>query len=196
MEPKHAQEDLHYIRQIMSQVSPPLSMSGWMGVGWGVVFFVGGGVSHIFQVITNGALSSSFLFYFWIPLLVIGSVTETFFYVRKCLYTGMPIFNRNTNCVYLGSLSSIIAGIAIHLILSKLGGYLYIPGAWMLIIGSCCIISGLFASIELCILGLLYMVGGLLAVGPYENSSFLVLAFFGGICTFVWGVWVNHRLGG
>lgn len=196
MEPKHAREDLHYIRQIMSQVSPPLSMSGWMGVGWGVVFFTGGIVTHIAQFVSKASFGSSLLIYFWIVLLLIGSVSEIFFSVRKCLSAGLPVFTKHIGYLYLGFTANILAGFSVQMIFSHLGEYFYIPGAWMLIFGSGSILFGLFASKELAILGIIYMAGGVLAVWPFVQGSFLVLALFVGMGTFLWGLWVNRRLGG
>ncbi len=195
MESEKAREDLKVIRQIMSTVSPPFSVSGWAGVGWGIVLLIGGIITHVFWVKGSGSFQSSVLTSFWICLLIIGSTMETFFYLRKCLLNGLPLFTQNLGYSMLGFSAIMIAGFAFHMIFSHLGQHLYIPGVWMLMIGTGCIFFGLFTSMEICVMGVLSMVGGLLAVGPFLNGSFLVLALFGGVGMILWGFWVNQRLG-
>ena len=99
MEPEKAMEDLHEIRKIMADTLSVMVLSGWQGIAWGVLFFIGGLVTHIYGL--SGAVKV-----LWIVIVVAGSIAETFFYVRKAIRKNLPSHKyRRLYTVYLARLA-------------------------------------------------------------------------------------------
>ena len=196
MKPEEAMEDLRVIRQIMSKNISPLAFSGWEVVSWGVMILIGGLITHYYSTPGDPLSLSPGIAVLWIVLLITASILETFFYVRKAIRDHLPLVSPIIIHFYLGFAAIIVAGGAFHLIFHKLGLFLHIPGSWMLIAGAGYIYSGLFVIMEFWVLGIITMVGGILAVGPFLDYSFLVTALFAGVGWILWGIWINRRRGG
>ncbi len=196
MKPEEAMEELRVIRQIMSKNISPLIISGWEVVSWGLMILIGGLITHYYSTPGDPLSLSPRLGILWIFLLLTASILETFFYVRTAHKEGLPLLSPIIVRFYLGFSALIIAGSAFHLIFHQQGLFLHIPGSWMLIAGAGYIYVGLFVIMEFWILGLITMVGGLLALGPFLDYSFLVTALFAGAGWILWGLWINRRRGG
>jgi hypothetical protein len=171
-------------------------MSGWQGISWGVVSLLGGTLTHHYCVAGTTSFTSPGISLLWILLLIVGGTAETFFYIRKARRNRIPLLSPVVKNVMIGFTAFIVLGGIFHWIFQHLGRFHYIPGSWMLILGAGSIFIGLFSIMEIWVLGLVLMSGGVLAVGPFLGASYLMLALFGGIGSILWGIWVNHRLGG
>ncbi len=196
MKSEHAMEDLRIIRDTLTRTSAGRSWSRWGGgVTWGMVFFIGGMVTHFRCVVGEDPFRSPVIVFTWLALVLLAVGGQLLSHVSACRKEGLPAFPPLVNRLLVAFAAMLMLGITFVYIFIQIEQYEYIAGTTLLIFGVAHVLVGLFANPDSLVLGALYCICGLLAVGPLSAWSFLVTALLGGIGSVGWGLWVFMRRG-
>jgi len=196
MKSEKAMEDLRIIRDTLARTSAGRSWSRWGGgVTWGMVFFIGGMVTHFRCVVGEDSFRSPVIVFTWLGLVFLAVGGQVLSHVSACRKDGLPAFPPLVNRLLVAFAAMLMMGITFVYIFNHIEHYEYISGTTMLIFGVAMVLVGLFANPDSLVLGALYCICGLLAVGPLCAWSFLVTALLGGVGSVGWGLWVFMRQG-
>jgi len=190
MEPDDALKDIKTIRKLMTQAARPIFFSPWQWIEWGIIVLVG----CILTYWLGSHITQSNLAFLWIFLIVLGGFLETVIWYRESKAHGVePINTFSLQLVLVAFLVFFIA-IIFSIVFIQLQHLQYIPGAWMLSIGVALWIIAIFsARRDLVPLGIIQILGSLLAVSFLIDYSLLVTALCLGIGPIVWGVVLKIR---
>ncbi len=196
MKSEHALEDLRIIRDTLTRTSAGRSWSRWGGGGtWGMVFFIGGLVTHFRCVVGEDSFRSPIIVFTWLTLVLLAVGGQILSHVIACRKDGLPAFPPLVNRLLAAFAAMLMLGTTFVYIFNQIEHYEYISGTIMLIFGVAMVLVGLFANSGSLVLGALYCLCGLLAIGPLCAWSFLVTALLGGAGSAGWGLWVFMRRG-
>jgi len=194
---EHPGEDLRIIRDLMYRATKDRVLAGWEGISWGVVFLVAGTVTHVSCVTGETFFLAPAIVCTWIGLVSLGILSELLSYAWKTSRAGILLFPPLVRQLILAYLAMTLLGIAFGTVFVHLGEYMYLPGGMILVFGTTIVIHGLLSMSPkaLLIRGGLYVATGLLAMGPFLEWSFLVVAFVGGTGSLFWGIWILRLQG-
>ncbi len=180
-----ALEDIRYIREVM-EGTKDFFISGWSGIAWGIATIAG--VILTMQIISNPPQLgvSKTLWVLWIIVFTLASGVETYYLYKGARDTGRAILSTVSVKIITAEAVMTIQGLTLTLLLIHLGFPAYIPGVWLLALGTMMFVAGLFFPGGIWIFGGLTFVVSIIAFIMPE-IGLICLGFAGGVSLF-WGV--------
>ncbi len=185
----HAMDNLRYIRETMESAGPFTAVPGWGGVAMG-------GTALIAAAIATRTTTTDGFLLTWLSDGLVALVIGIWAMVRKARSAAVPV-SRGAGRQFVLSLSPPLVGAAVlSIVLYGAGLAEVIPGTWLLLYGAGVVTGGAFSVRAVPLMGLCFMVLGLVALfTPVGWANGLLAAGFGGL-HLVFGVIIARRYGG
>ena len=183
-----AMENLRFIRETMERAGSFTAVSGWGQVSIGVTALIATWVATAqteperwLAVWTGEALLA----------LAIGGFTVA----RKAYSAGLPLLSGPGRKVALSLAPPIVAGAMLTAVLFEAGLLWPLPGMWLLLFGTGVVAAGAYSVRVVPVMGLSFMLLGMLALLTPTWGDVLMGLGFGGLHIF-FGVLIAWRYGG
>lgn len=184
-----ALEDLTFIRDTMARAGTVTSVPGWGGVAMGVTAL---GASWIASRQASGAEWLAVWLAEAVLALGIGGVAM----VRKADAARTPLLNRAGKLFVRAFVPPILAGAVLTPVFYQAGLTTRLPGLWMLLYGAAVTVAGSTSVRVVPLLGMSFMVGGVLAfLLPPGAGDYLMALSFGGL-QIGFGILIARKYGG
>lgn len=185
----HAADDLRFIRDAMARSSAFTAVPGWGGVLMGISAIVtavaAGPPSR-----TDGALAS------WLAEGVLGFVIGLAAIWRKARRADVRLPDAVMRRFLMSSLPSLLAGGVLTLALVRAEARTLLPACWLLTYGAAVTSAGAHSLAIVPVVGLAFMLTGLLSLaGPAAWGHWFLAAGFGGLHV-IFGWYIARRHGG
>lgn len=188
VEPLHAQAEsnLRFIRESMDHASRFTGVPGWGGMLMGGVALVAAGVAH-------GRASLEWLSV-WLAAAVVAGLIGGWTMDHKARSAGTTMLAGKGRRFILGLLPPLLAGAVLTMGLAFAGQYDTIPGMWLLLYGTACVTGGAFSIRLIPVIGVCFMLLGLVALFlPLVWGNALLALGFGGVqIGFGWVIGRRH----
>ncbi|HZS47572.1 MAG TPA: hypothetical protein VFC63_21045 [Blastocatellia bacterium] len=182
-------DDLRYIRETMERASSFTAVSGWGQILVGVTA-IGAAYIAAQQVISRNWILV------WLAEAIIASIISAITIGRKVTAAKMPLLASPVRKVMLGLAPPVIAGALMTITMQHGGLTRAIPGMWLLLYGAGVVTGGAFSVRILPVMGICFMVVGIIAsFGPADLLNWLMAAAFGGL-HIAFGIVIVRRHGG
>jgi hypothetical protein len=186
---EHALSHLRYIRDAMERASAFTSIPGWGGVGVGLVAIATTVLTHPFAGTRRWLIA-------WLGCAVVAAGIASIAMVRKARRANVSFNGGPARRFFSSYLAPIAAGAALTYVLGHAGLYAVLPATWLLLYGASFISSGAFSIPVVPVMGVCFMVLGVLACFvPVSAGNLLLGAGFGGLHV-AFGVVIARRYGG
>lgn len=185
----HAIEDLRFIRETMENASSFTAVPGWGGVAMGVTAVVAAWLAARQEtpsgwIVVWGAEA--------VCALLLGGLA-IFWKARRAQ---TPLFARPGRKFVLSLSPPILAGAALSLAFYRAGHFTLLPGIWLLLYGAGIVTGGAFSVKVVPVMGLCFMLAGVLALfSPLSWGNWILAAGFGGLHV-IFGAIIARRYGG
>jgi len=184
-----AMDNLRFIRETMERASSFTAVPGWGGVLVGVTALIA-------ALIAARVPDEHEWMYVWgcaLPLaLLIGGVTMK----RKAMAAQLKLLSPPARRFTLSLTPPLIAGALLSVALARVEAFEALPGMWLLLYGTGVVTGGAFSVKVVPVMGLCFMVAGVIALfTPLEWSNYILAAGFGGL-HIVFGIIIARRHGG
>ncbi len=185
----HAMDNLRYIREAMERSSSFTSVPGWGGIVMGLTALLAAGVASL------PSLAQHWLAV-WVGAAVLAALVGGWAMVRKARGQGVKL-SRGVGRRFLFSLSPpLLAASLLSVVFYRLGAAHAIPGTWLLLYGAGVVTGGTFSVRPVPVMGLSFMVLGVVAfAAPQSWSNGLLALGFGGL-HILFGAIIARRYGG
>jgi hypothetical protein len=186
---EHALSNLRYIREAMERASAFTSIPGWGGVAIGLVGIATAVYAHPF------AGTRQWLLVWLVCATVAGSIAGITM-ILKARRAHVSLFDGPARRFFISYFAPIVAGAALTYLLGHLGLYAVLPATWLLLYGASFISSGAYSIPVVPVMGVCFMVLGVVAcfVPPAGGNALLGVGFGGVHVGF--GVVIARRYGG
>lgn len=189
VEPLHsrAESNLRFIRESMEHASRFTGVPGWGGMLMGAVAVVAAIVAH-------GRPQPLQWLTVWLIAAVVAGLIGGWTMDHKARAAGMTMLAGKGRRFLLGLLPPMLAGAALTVGLSSAGQFQPIPGTWLLLYGTACVTGGAFSIRLIPIMGVCFMILGLVALFvPLSAGNVLLALGFGGLqIGFGWAIARRH----
>jgi len=186
---EHALSNLRYIREAMERASAFTSIPGWGGVGVGLTAIATAALTHPFAGTRRWLLG-------WLGCAVVSAVIASIAMFRKARRANVSFNGAPARRFFSSYFAPIAAGAALTYVLGHFGLYAVLPATWLLLYGASFISSGAFSIPVVPVMGVCFMVMGVLACFvPVSAGNLLLGAGFGGLHV-AFGVVIARRYGG
>jgi hypothetical protein len=186
---EHAFDNLRYIREAMERASAFTSIPGWGGVLVGVSGVITAVIAH------PGPASKEWLWTWLVDAFVaalIGSVAMA----RKAKKANVSFTGAPARRFFVSYLAPIVAAAILTLLLARMGVFAALPATWLLLYGASFISSGAYSIRVVPVMGVCFMVLGLMACFvPFTIGNLLLGAGFGGL-HIIFGYVIARSYGG
>ncbi|HEY0158473.1 MAG TPA: hypothetical protein VGF28_14415 [Thermoanaerobaculia bacterium] len=187
---EHALSNLRYIREAMERAGAFTSIPGWGGVCIGITALVAAVVA------AQHASDRRLWLVIWLTEAVIAGLIAAFTMFRKASRASVSFREAAARRFFVSYFAPIVAGAALTFVLARHGFHDALPPAWLLLYGASFVSSGAYSIPVVPVMGVCYMVLGLVACFvPFAAGNALVGAGFGGLHV-VFGVVIARRYGG
>ena len=189
---EHALSNLRYIREAMERAGEFTSIPGWGG------FVVG--LTAIAAAITGNHFLSlqeprTWLLV-WLGEAVLAVVIGGVAMFRKGRRLGVPFDSKPAQRFFVSYLAPIVAGAALTYALGHAGRYDFLPETWLLLYGASFISSGAFSIRVVPVMGVCFMLLGIVACFlPLVAGNVLLGVGFGGLHV-IFGLIIARSYGG
>ena len=185
---EHAVDNLRYIRQAMESSGSFTSVPGWGGIAMGV--------SALFAALLAASLLADQWLVVWLvdalAALAIGGWTMA----TKARSQGVSLSRGVARRFLLGLTPPLAAAGVLSGVLFTADATAAIPGTWLLLYGAAVVSGGTYSVRPVPIMGLCFMLLGLVAfVAPTSWSNLLLATGFGGL-HILFGAVIARRYGG
>jgi hypothetical protein len=185
----HAIDDLRFIRRTMEEAGAFTAVPGWGMVALGVTAC--GAAALAGRTRTPGAWLAV-----WLAEAAVALAIAAWGMVRKARRAQVPLFSGPARRFALSFTPPLLAGAALTAALANAGHYGAIPGLWLLLYGTAVATGGAFSIRIVPVMGLAFMLAGLLALlAPPAWANGALAAGFGGI-HMLFGAVIARRYGG
>lgn len=168
-------ENLNYIRQTIESAGAFTSVSGTGGIAMGITALGAGAI----------AATSRFAAHWleiWLVAAVVAIGQGIYFTLRKANQQSADLAASRTRRFFLSLAPPLVAGAVLTIVLYEAGAAELIPGTWLMLYGAGVIAGGAFSVRTVAVMGLCFMVLGLLAfVAPPAWSNAILTFGFGGL---------------
>jgi len=185
----HAREDLRFIRQTLERAGSFTAVPGWGGVLMGLTALGAAGLAAR-EPALGGWLRV------WVGEAVLAVVIGSLATALKARASGQPLLSGPARKFALTLSPPLAAGAALTAVLYPSELALRLPGLWLLLYGTAVVTGGAFSVRVVPLMGLGFMLLGLVALfGPAAWGNALLGAGFGGL-HIVFGLVIARRYGG
>lgn len=177
IEPLHAraESNLRFIRERMDHATRFTGVPGWGGM-------LMGGVAITAAVVAATRTDPQEWLVVWLVTAVIATLIGGWSMDHKARTAGMTMLAGKGRRFLLGLLPPLITGAMLTAALYATGQYDYMPGVWLLLYGTACITGGASSVRLIPILGVCFMLLGVLALFiPFAWGNGLLAIGFGGL---------------
>lgn len=184
-----AVDNLRFIRETMEAATSFTAVSGWGQVIVGVTALITAGIS------TTLTQPDAWLV-LWLGEALLALAIATAATVRKTRAAGMLLISAPARKFVLSFSPPMIAGAVFTLVLYQAGATALIHGMWLLLFGTGVVTGGAFSVKIVPIMGVCFMVVGIIALlcPPSWNTWFMAAGF--GVLHIIFGVMIARRYGG
>jgi hypothetical protein len=188
-DPARALEDLRYIRETMARASSFTAVPGWGTVAMGATALVAAAIAAR-QPTSDRWLSA------WVAEAVLAMAIGTAATVHKARRVKSPLLSGAGARFVFGFAPPVVAGAALTAVLQAASLFEAMPGTWLLLYGAAVLTGGAFSVRAVRVMGLCFMLAGVLAftVPPGWGDSFMAIGF-GGI-NILFGTLIALKHGG
>jgi hypothetical protein len=184
-----AMDNLRFIRETMERASSFTAVPGWGGALMGVTA-VGAAFVAMQQT------SSKMWLRVWLVEALLAFVVGAWAMDRKARAIQTHLLSAPSRKFAFGFAPPIFAGMILTVILAKSGQTKLLPGVWLLLYGTAVITGGMFSIRIVPVMGLCFMVLGVVAFfAPTEWGDWFMAAGFGGL-QIIFGFIIARRHGG
>lgn len=185
----HAVENLQFIRETMENAASFTAVPGWGAVAMGVTALFAAALAP------PPARPQAWLTTWMAAALVAGALGALGIYV-KARRTGTPILTRPGRKFLLSLFPPLVAGAVISGAIYSAGQIHLLPGVWLLLYGVGVISAGTFSVRVVPVMGLCFLIAGILAIFfPAAWANAVMAAGFGGL-HILFGTIIARRFGG
>lgn len=177
--------DIKYIKGVMN-ASKDFFMSGWPGVAWGIAILLGTILTALILKHPPKWDLSGTIWSLWIILGAMASGVEMFYFFKGTREAGKPILSALPIKIILAEVLMTVEGLILTMLFIQTKMTIYIPGAWLLSMGTALAVAGFFIPGGIWIFGLFSFVVSIVAL-ILPEMGLLCLAF-AGLVTLGWGV--------
>lgn len=186
---EHALNNLRYIREAMERASAFTSIPGWGGVVVGLTAVAA-------AVIAHRAETSNQWLWTWLIEAVVAATIAGVTMFRKARKANVSFTGTPARRFFVSYFAPIVAGAVLTLVLVRIGAYPALPAAWLLLYGASFVSSGAYSIRVVPVMGVCFMVLGLIAsFVPLITGNALLGAGFGGL-HIVFGFIIARSYGG
>jgi len=184
-----AMEDLRFIRRTMEQGAAFTAVPGWGGVGMGLTALAAAALASG-QPTTEGWLLV------WTLEALLAVAIGAVAIHRKARRVDLPILSGAGRKLLLSFLPPALAGAVLTVALWQAGADSLLPGTWLLLYGAAVVTAGTFSVKIVPVMGICFMVLGVLALLVMPAAGDLSMAAgFGGL-HILFGTMIARRHGG
>lgn len=186
---EHALSNLRYIREAMERASAFTSIPGWGGVVVGLTAIAATAIAHPYAGTRRWLL-------IWLGEAVVAGIIALATMIRKASRANVSFNGGPARRFFISYFAPIVAGAALTYLLGYKGMYAVLPAAWLLLYGASFVSSGAFSIPVVPVMGVCYMLLGVLACFvPVSAANVLLGVGFGGLHV-VFGFVIARRYGG
>lgn len=183
-----AMDNLNFIRSTMERASAFTAVPGWGNVGIGCTALAAAWIAA-------QQISAPAFFLVWLAEAVLALAIALWTMQRKARLHDIPLFTGPGAKFWRGLLPPFIAGFLLTMGLIAADQYQLLPGIWLLLYGTGVITGGAHSIRIVSIMGLFFMVLGLIALLlPAWGNYFLATGF--GLCHIGFGLVIARKYGG
>jgi hypothetical protein len=173
MTSKEAEQTLSVIRTLMERSTRYTNLSGHAGIAAGALTLLGSGLRHWYDMPFLPT---------WLGVLLAACVANVLFAAGMARANGEPLWTRQAQTVLLSLTPAFAAGLVLTAVLARMGLDLLLPGVWMLLWGVGALAMSFFTPRIISLLGVAFMVAGVLALfAPPANDALSMAMTFGAI---------------
>lgn len=184
----HALSNLRYIREAMERASAFTSIPGWGGVAIGVTAITA-------AVLAHPKHGRAWLLT-WLGEAVVAALIAGATMIRKASRANVSFRGAPARRFFVSYFAPLLAGAALTIVLARGGLYSALPATWLLLYGASFISSGAYSIPLVPVMGVCYMLLGMVACFvPLAGGNALLGTGFGGI-HLVFGFLIARRYGG
>jgi hypothetical protein len=182
-------DNLRFIRRAMESSAAFTSVPGWGGICVGLSALVAAGLA------SHPAFAARWLT-IWVADALVALVVGSLFMALKARVLGEKLHSGIGRRFLLGLSPPLLAAAVLTAVLYQTGAVEVIPGMWLLLYGSGVVTGGTFSVRPVPIMGLCFMVLGVIAlVAPFSWANGLLALGFGGLHLLFGGI-IARRYGG
>jgi hypothetical protein len=182
-------QNLAFIRDTMEAAGAFTAVSGWGMVAVGLI-------ATGAAVIASAQQSVLQSIYVWIAAAVLAPIVMMSAIVRKARNAHMPLLSGPGRKFVLSFSPPMFVGAVLTIVLYRAGAVAAIPGMWMLLYGTAVVAGGAFSVKIVPVMGICFMLAGILAVfSPITWNDWLMASAFGGL-HIAFGIPIARRHGG
>ena len=186
---EHALSNLRYIREAMERASAFTSIPGWGGVVVGLTAVAATAIAHPYAGTRRWLL-------IWLGEAVVAGIIALATMIRKASRANVSFNGGPARRFFISYFAPIVAGAALTWLLGYKGMYAVLPAAWLLLYGASFVSSGAFSIPVVPVMGVCYMLLGVIAcIVPVSAANVLLGVGFGGLHV-VFGFVIARRYGG
>lgn len=184
-----AMDNLAFIRNTMEAAGSFTAVSGWGMVAIGVLAIAVAFVASL-QKTPIGSLN------IWLAAAVLSPIIMMWAMVRKAKTAKMPLLSGPGRKFVLSFSPPMVVGALLTFVLYRAGLVEAIPGVWLLLYGTGVVAGGAFSVRIVPVMGLCFMVAGVIALfSPPSWSHAILGAAFGGL-HIAFGIPIARSYGG
>ncbi|HZE08767.1 MAG TPA: hypothetical protein VE110_08430 [Gemmatimonadaceae bacterium] len=184
-----AMDNLAFIRDTMEAAGAFTAVSGWGMVAVGIIATVAATIASA----RHSVLQS---LYVWIAAAVLAPIVMLWAIVRKARKAHMPLLSGPGRKFVLSFSPPMFVGAILTVVLYRAGVIETIPGMWLLLYGTAVVAGGAFSVKIVPVMGICFMVAGIIAVvSPTSWNDWIMAAAFGGL-HIAFGIPIARRHGG
>ena len=173
--PGRAMDNLAFIRNTMEAAGSFTAVSGWGMVAIGVLA-IAVAIAASQSPTETGALN------IWLSSAILSPVVMIWMMIRKARHAKMPLLSGPGRKFLLSFSPPMIVGALLTFVLFRAGFVQVIPGVWLLLYGTAVVAGGAFSVRIVPVMGICFMVAGVLALFSPESWNHWILgAAFGGL---------------
>ena len=170
-----AARDLRYIREAMERASEFTAVPGWGGIGMGTVALAASGISGL-------RASEDWWLLCWVAAAPVAVLVGVAAMLRKARRLNVSPVGAAGRRFSLGLAPPLVAGAGVTAGLWMAGQTALLPGVWLLLYGTGIVTGGVNSVRVVPVMGVCFMVLGMLALfAPLPVSRGLLVAGFGGL---------------
>ena len=177
VEPLHAEAEsnLRFIREKMEHASRFTGVPGWGGMLMGVGAIVA-------AIVASSRPDPQSWIVVWLLAAVVASLIGGWTMDHKARAAGTTMFADKGRRFLLGLMPPMLAGAVLTAALFVAGYYDPIPGLWLLMYGTACVTGGAFSIRLIPLMGICFMLVGIVALFvPLALGNWLLATGFGGL---------------